>query len=411
MRAGSTGIAVLVTVVLAVLFVWGVTRLFQLRFEAGNIYPPYSSLRRDPLGTKAFHDSLQELAGDRVQRNYEAAPAADGERGRTWLVLGLAAERLDILSAAECRQLETLLTGQGRLVLGLSPAVESGPTGHGGGWRQAAPSADEEREERLASGERWGLHTRVGPKVGQAQRPPAATTEAELPASIPWHSQVIFEKLGSARRVVYACEGQPVMIERKLAGGTLVVVADSYLFSNEALQKERQPAVLAWLVGQPARVIFDESHFGIEEHPGVMTLVRRYQLHGVVAALVVVAGLFVWKVTVPFVPPVTEPAARYGAGPQPAPQCATGTTAGCAPGTTAGLAPQCAPSTTAGLVTLLRRSVPVAALLPACLADWKKACGHGRADLPAKEARLAAFADQADVVAAYREMQRIVEEK
>src|SRR2546427_9645317 len=49
---------VLLLVLLAV-FVLGVGRLFQLRFEAGDVYPPYSSLRADPLGTKALFESLE----------------------------------------------------------------------------------------------------------------------------------------------------------------------------------------------------------------------------------------------------------------------------------------------------------------------------------------------------------------
>ena len=42
----------------ATLFVLGVIYLFLLRFEAGDVYPPYSSLRADPLGTMAWYESL-----------------------------------------------------------------------------------------------------------------------------------------------------------------------------------------------------------------------------------------------------------------------------------------------------------------------------------------------------------------
>ena len=34
-----------------------------LRFESGDVYPVYSSLRSDPLGTRAFYDSLEDLEG------------------------------------------------------------------------------------------------------------------------------------------------------------------------------------------------------------------------------------------------------------------------------------------------------------------------------------------------------------
>ena len=46
---------------LIVVFGAGVIRLFQLRFEAGDVYPPYSSYRADPLGTRALYQSLENL--------------------------------------------------------------------------------------------------------------------------------------------------------------------------------------------------------------------------------------------------------------------------------------------------------------------------------------------------------------
>ena len=43
--------------------------MFDLRFSTGEVYPYYSTLRSDPLGTKALYYSLQELPGLRVERN------------------------------------------------------------------------------------------------------------------------------------------------------------------------------------------------------------------------------------------------------------------------------------------------------------------------------------------------------
>src|SRR5439155_26641627 len=57
--------------VLLAVFGLGVGRLFQLRFEAGDVYPPYSSLRADPLGTKAFFEGLKILHGITVERLFQ----------------------------------------------------------------------------------------------------------------------------------------------------------------------------------------------------------------------------------------------------------------------------------------------------------------------------------------------------
>ena len=48
----------------------GVVKLFLLRFQAGDVYPAYSSLRSDPLGSRAFYRSLQNLNKAAVSRNY-----------------------------------------------------------------------------------------------------------------------------------------------------------------------------------------------------------------------------------------------------------------------------------------------------------------------------------------------------
>ena len=53
------------------LFAFGLVQLFRWRFEAGDVYPPYSSLRTDPLGTQALFESLQAIRGVSVERNYQ----------------------------------------------------------------------------------------------------------------------------------------------------------------------------------------------------------------------------------------------------------------------------------------------------------------------------------------------------
>ena len=51
------------------LSVYGGVRLFQLRFETGDVYPEYSSLRSDPLGARVFYQSLEQVGNMEVSRN------------------------------------------------------------------------------------------------------------------------------------------------------------------------------------------------------------------------------------------------------------------------------------------------------------------------------------------------------
>jgi hypothetical protein len=66
---------------MAVIFVIGLGDLALLRFDAGDVYPPYSSLRADPLGTKALYESLEELRTVSVRRNYRPLKKTPTLRG------------------------------------------------------------------------------------------------------------------------------------------------------------------------------------------------------------------------------------------------------------------------------------------------------------------------------------------
>jgi hypothetical protein len=204
-----------------------------------------------------------------------------------------------------------------------------------------------------------------------------------------------FDRLGANWSVIYTRDKHPVLIERRFGSGSLVFAADSYFVSNEALRNDRHPKLLAWLAGRNTTVLFDETHLGVLETPGVATLVRNYRLHGFVIGLVLLAGLFVWKNTASFVPAydedITETRNDAVAGRDSA----------------------------AGFVNLLRRSISSADVLAVCFTEWKKARAHGRADLSARTERMAAaIAEEEakpdrekDPVESYRRIARILIER
>jgi len=134
----------------------------------------------------------------------------------------------------------------------------------------------------------------------------ATSLQPDLPAAISWHSNLFFELFDDRWQTLYAVDNKPVIIERPMGTGTLVLCADSYFVSNEALRSERHPQLLAWLLGRHSRIIFDESHFGIYKQPGVAGLLRHFGFHWFFGALALLALLFVWKRAVYFVPPPRE---------------------------------------------------------------------------------------------------------
>ena len=325
------------------LFVFGLIRLFNWRFETGDVYPRYSSFRADPLGTKALYESLDQIVP--ASRHLQPWSKLGDGRGSTLLFLGAEPENLQFRQD-ELQRLEEFVAGGGRLVVSLVTRYRKRP----------APITRGEEERLIPANERWDFEFAYAalPKDGAGEyihAPARRVVEAPpLPSEIPWHTAIYFDALGSVWKTIYAISNDlPVLIERPLGDGQIIICSDPYLFSNEALLADRHSALLSWLVGSARRVIFDETHLGVREEPGLATLARRYRLQGLAAALLILALLFVWKNAVPFVPPasaLSESASIKGR------------------------------ETAAGFANLLRRNIPPGELIGTCIGEWKKSCSQ-----------------------------------
>ncbi|MGC3991480.1 MAG: hypothetical protein QM796_17700 [Chthoniobacteraceae bacterium] len=218
------------------------------------------------------------------------------------------------------------------------------PTPSGTPTKDEKTATELKRNEGKAAQKAWGFAVEVGYHDDGA----ATTTQAGLPAKVSWHSRGYFRDLSSEWQPVYLDHKQPVLMERKLERGSLVVATDSYLFSNEAMRNERHTDLLAWLNGSGSRIIFDETHLGVAEEDGIATLIEKYRLYGVVGALALLAGLFAWRQASSLVPPHHEAALTAQV---------TGREA------------------SAGLVSLLRRSIPARELAALCVTEWRQTSG------------------------------------
>jgi hypothetical protein len=352
-------------------FALGIVELFKLRFETGDVYPEYSSLRNDPLGASAFYESLGRLPGMSADRDFSVNGELPAGSGIAYLHLAGDSGDWKALTEETFKEIESFLRHGGRLVVALfpkttelfksssrerkpevkktasQPAEKSGP-GKPGRKREKTKGATGERWVSLK--ERWGLEfgfKKLAPGPGGSYEPVFAANndEPSLPDFVTWHSGLVFTNLDPAWRVIYSRDSSPVLIERKFGAGSVVFSTDTYFISNEALRKERHAELLAWLIGSCRRAVFDEAHLGIVEAPGVASLMRRYHLHGLVAGLLLLAGLFIWKNLAGFAPPGPEEKAdAYVAGKDSA----------------------------AGFVNLLRRHVAPRELLNVCVAEWGK---------------------------------------
>lgn len=361
-----------------VLFTAGLTQLFLLRFEAGNIYPTYSSLRSDPLGTRALFESLNRMSADSAGRNYRPWHQIEPDQKTTLIMAGLGHTGLYFKRKNMEKLLERLAQSGGRLVMTFSASSigrkeENSDTSQPNESQQKETAADpdpieefveEEAVEDDATAEWDGMGAPYGMKalgirINSISKAPekdvavrfAGKTEI-LPLKIPWRSPLYFEPRHNSWETLYTWQNAPVVVQRPWGKGWVVMAADSYLLSNEALRNHRATGFLAWLAVPGQKIIFDEFHKGLVKQPGVAGLARQYRLHGVFVALLVVTVLFVWRQAAIFVPTVQSEKEALDAPP------------------TAGR------DTSQGMVHLLQQHIGPKALLEVCFQTWKAQAAH-----------------------------------
>ena len=428
----------LIAIVLA--FCYGMTHLFLLRFETGDVFPPYSSLRSDPLGTRALHESLIILNPAAVSRNYTPMPDLQFEDFTSFLHLGTGVFNEQAVSETFAETIERLTAAGGRLVMAFYPVAnldrkcrpcedtreedtdslceedcednatpDQDQTSETSGEetdKENSPTEkdpESERDDRSAVfktvslRERWGVSFEYDDAT---EEPRQATVNVEyapasLPASISWHSALYFDDLDEPWKVLYHSNGHPVIVERPFQRGSILLCADSFLFSNEALRSERQSKLLTRIIGPGNPVVFDEVHLGIQKSPGVADLIRRFRFHWFFLTIAFLFVLFIWKNSVSFVPPQT------------------GTTDGLQPSANGGK------DYSQGLISLLRRNISVKNILSVSMAEWRKSIGQtmppgtqtiDQAGLQ-KKAEEAISSNQSDPVKSYNAISKLLSKR
>ncbi len=297
-------------VALGVLLLSGLVFVFHLRLRMGDLYPPYSSLRADPQGLKALYEGLEATGAWDVQRSYRPLVSWRGD-GAAIVVVGVDPfgwlDRSDNLTAVQA-----LANAGNRVVVGFNERARD--------YRKS----DGAKNSALAK--RWGIvvESTGGDKI--------------------W--PLVFGA-GKEWSVVRSEGDRPVIVQRSFGSGKVLLVASSWLLTNEAMNDDLRPALILQLLGEVPRIRFDETHLGLEERGTVMGLARKYRLDGFLAGLLVLAGLFLWRSTSSFPPRTADTMEPIAAG----------------------------RDALTGFAILLERNVPASELLATCIAERKKA-GH-----------------------------------
>lgn len=400
-------------VLVALLFVGGIVRLFALRFEAGDVFPPYSSYRSDPLGTRAIIESLAEIPSIQTQRHTLPLRELDGNTEQTIIFAAVAPRAIqrssdifpDVAKSVvpiPIEELERLASEGSRVVIALEPSSIAPRVA-------AGFTPDPHSDDAALDGSqliiqpflKWGIRIGSLPLRGDDDIA-FHVSERDLPipeTPVTWQSTLFFKPAPSSSgwaewNEVYLRRFDrgtvALIMERQLGQGSLIIVSDSYFLSNEAMRMDRHPELLTWIIGPSEIVIFDESHLNVTLERGVMTLVRSLNLHYALFGLLALGLLLIWKGTSRLVPVTAESdLIRTRVKGRDA---------------------------AAAMTHLLRRAIPSAEVLDVCWRKWQESHPHLTTSRMERAKQAEAYlmsikTGQSNLIRSYREIARLLSGK
>jgi hypothetical protein len=351
---------------------------FRIRMETGDSFPEYSTYRADPKGLKALYESLQATDLLHVSRRLQSSKILPSGENRVLVLAGIRPDQ-EVVSDEDSQFFDHWLSTGGRLIVALRPdrtqPSKTTPT----------PRAYQERADENATLlwrsliRRWGA---IIVPLSDIHSPAVHSTSF---GTIPrWLGCNSFDRLISDWKVIAVQGDKDVIIERVFAQGSLVLLADSYPLSNEALAAARNTDFLLWLIGKRDDLLFDETHLGLSERPGIMTLAQRYGMQGTLVGIIAVLLLFIWKCQYTLVPREKSAGAEL-------------TVSGC--------------SSEQIFLNLLQRTISEKDLLGVCLETWLKTARPTPAQLERLEKFRAASREEQPVVERYNELTTLLNGK
>jgi hypothetical protein len=351
---------------------------FRWRLETGDTFPEYSTYRADPKGLKAFYESLLATDQVHVSRRMQSSKIPPSGENQVLMLAGIQADQPTV-SEEDSQFFDHWLATGGRIVFALRPEKNQLARD------QAAPLENQDETDRPPNITWRSLFRRWGVETVPLRETHSTTTDSTLFGKISrWLGRDFFDRLTSGWKVIAVQDGKNVIVERAFGHGSLVLLADTYPLSNEALATDRNTVFLLWLMDNRSGVLFDETHLGLSERPGLMTLAQRYGLQGTVISVVAVLLLFIWKCQYTLVPRTRI--AQDGL-----------TVSGC--------------SSDQAFLNLLRRNVSQKELMDVCIRTWLKTARPTPAQLGRLEEFRADPGEKKSVAERYNRLTTLLNEK
>ena len=368
-------------------FLMGVTNLFSIRFNKGDIYPYYSSMRADAMGTKALYETFDQINDVSVKRNFDKFSKLEEPENSALVIVGSTPGLIQFCSEDKDKSLDSYAANGARIVIAFRPdscrycdmfntaitknSNEKSENTENNKNNEIKPNQDKDKDldkkttekniineveskdknkdknkdesidkntnnkkditkeksnddkekddkekdnkkkenlckKELTLAHKWNIKvSQIKEKISKEEQMFAFNYDEQsikTTQNIPWRSNVYFENIGESWRVIYSFKHYPVVVERNWGQGSIVLLSSSYLMSNEALVNDRHPNVLSWLIGSKNRIIFDETHLGIQKNYGISYLLKKYNLFNILPLIILLMALLLWRNLYKFIP-------------------------------------------------------------------------------------------------------------
>ncbi len=299
-----------ISAILCILFVYGVFELVSLRFMKGDKYPKYSSFRADPMGIKGLYDSLSELESIDVKRNLTSLKESNLPYANSVLfVTGIMSDADNWKNDKD--YYHYILKG-GRLVIFFSQkargfyveddtlkksemTTESKEMENGGGKEKEV--VHKVKEQKYC---KFGFALKRFNNLAYSKKS-AELADIKLLERINDKTLTFYTNnhlLTSPKEdwnILYKYRDKPMIIEKKIGKGSLIVSSMSYCISNEGLQKYMPVEFITHILKKRKLIVFDEFIHGIKEQKNIAWLARKYNLIFLLINIMIVILLFIWK--------------------------------------------------------------------------------------------------------------------
>lgn len=283
---------------LIAIFIATATLSILRRAQGVSGYPDYSSLNNGDDGLKAYYEALSRL-GFVTSRNFQPLHKLAGQQADI-IYAGPTLQSFEFAPNTDLELFQQIAEKGARVIILLSSE---------GLVRYAAKTKEKPVNPRQPTlKKRWGVQVayRVLPYRQEYRNKRNFQGLFNSPEEVPatWH----FSSWTNDWMPSHMRDYSPLFLERRFGKGSVLLIANSRLFTNRELLLNPDVQLLAALPGARRHVIFDESHLGIGDTGTVAGLATAHHLQWMLLGFVSLAAIYVWRSSFSFVPPAGRPA-------------------------------------------------------------------------------------------------------